>query len=97
MFGVSLTELLVVAVVVLIVFGPDRLPELLSGLGRIAGAFQKEFDSIRREFYNSVYTPARDVKTRIESGTKDLVTARDNNSEQQGRQKQKSGEDRANE
>jgi sec-independent protein translocase protein TatA len=41
MFGVGVGELLVVLVVVLLVFGPGRLPELMGNLGKAMREFQK--------------------------------------------------------
>jgi TatA/E family protein of Tat protein translocase len=58
MFGVSLPEILLVLVVILLVFGPDKLPDLARTLGKVSGSFRKSSDSLRREFYNAVYTPA---------------------------------------
>jgi sec-independent protein translocase protein TatA len=72
MFGVSLPELLLVFVVVLIVFGPDKLPEMARTLGKLAGEFRKHSNSLRREFYNSVYTPTDELRSRIVSETSQL-------------------------
>ena len=74
MFGVSITELVLIALVVLVVFGPEKLPDLLYNIGKVMGFLQKEYMSIRREFYNSVYTPADDVRQRIDQAAKNLVT-----------------------
>ena len=41
MFGMGVGELLVVLVVVLLVFGPGRLPEMMGHLGKAMGEFQK--------------------------------------------------------
>lgn len=72
MFGVSLPELLLVFVVVLIVFGPEKLPEMARTLGKLAGEFRKHSNSLRREFYNSVYTPTDELRSRIVSETNQL-------------------------
>ncbi len=60
MFGVSFAELLVVMVVALLVFGPEKLPEIASQLGKLSFKLKRASDSFRREFYNSVYTPLSD-------------------------------------
>lgn len=57
MFGIGFGELIVISIVVLLVFGPERLPEIASKLGKISGELKRTSDSFRREFYNSVYTP----------------------------------------
>lgn len=42
MFGIGVTELIIILVIVLIVFGAGRLPELGEGLGRGIRSFRKE-------------------------------------------------------
>ncbi|MGH7410565.1 MAG: twin-arginine translocase TatA/TatE family subunit [Candidatus Methylomirabilis sp.] len=41
MFGLGITELLVIMVIVLIVFGASRLPEIGSGLGKAIRGFKE--------------------------------------------------------
>lgn len=76
MFGVGLPELIVIAVIALLIFGPDKLPELTQKFGRFAGQTRKMSDSVRREFYNAVYTPAEQFRRDLEKGTRDLLTAK---------------------
>jgi sec-independent protein translocase protein TatA len=45
MFGLGFTELIVILVVALIVFGPGRLPEIGGALGRGIRDFRKAFES----------------------------------------------------
>ncbi len=61
MFGMSFGELIVIFVVILLVFGPDKLPHVASKLGKITGELKRTSDSLRREFYNSAYTPAQEL------------------------------------
>lgn len=42
MFGLGLTELLVILIIVVIVFGASRLPQIGSGLGKAIQGFRKE-------------------------------------------------------
>ncbi len=65
MFGVSLPELIVVCVVILLVVGPDKLPDAARKLGQILGNLKRNSDGIRREFYNSIYTPAKEVTSEV--------------------------------
>ena len=41
MFGLGITELLVIMIIVLIVFGASRLPEIGSGLGKAIRGFKE--------------------------------------------------------
>ncbi len=75
MFGISLPELLIVFTVLLLLFGPDKLPELARKWGRWSGELRKMSDGLRREFYNSVYTPAELLHNRIQSEVNELRSA----------------------
>jgi len=46
MFGIGLPELLVIMVVALVVFGPGRLPEIGSALGKGIRDFKKGFEGL---------------------------------------------------
>lgn len=50
MFGIGMTELLVILVVGLLVLGPKRLPGLARSLGRSLAEFRRASNDIRREF-----------------------------------------------
>ena len=41
MFGIGMPELIVILVIVLIIFGAGKLPEIGSGLGRAIRGFKK--------------------------------------------------------
>ncbi|GAB1409044.1 twin-arginine translocase TatA/TatE family subunit [Desulfovibrionales bacterium] len=41
MFGIGITELLIILVIVLIIFGANKLPEIGSGMGRAIKNFKK--------------------------------------------------------
>jgi len=45
MFGLGVTELIIILVVALIIFGPGRLPEIGGALGRGIRDFRKSVDS----------------------------------------------------
>jgi len=49
MFDVGFTELMVIALVALIVLGPERLPEVARTLGRWAGRAQRFMEKVRRD------------------------------------------------
>lgn len=71
MFGLSFPELLVIFGVVLIFFGPEHLPELARKLGKISAELKKTSDSVRREFYNSLYTP---LQSDLDASKRTLTT-----------------------
>lgn len=77
MFGISFPELIVIFVVLLLVVGPDKLPEIAHTIGKIMGEFKKNSDKLRREFYNSTYKPLEEVQNTLHSVKRELRTARD--------------------
>ena len=48
--NLGLTEILVLAVLVLVFFGPQRLPEIARGLGKAMREFKKGMNEVQREF-----------------------------------------------
>jgi len=48
MFGIGFQEMLVILVVVLIFFGPKRLPDLAKSLGKGIAEFKKATDEVRK-------------------------------------------------
>jgi len=64
MFGIGMTELLVILVVALIVFGPNKLPELARSLGRAMHEFQRASKDLRASFNEAVDpTPQQQAAT----------------------------------
>ena len=54
MFDIGFPELLLVSVVMLLVFGPERLPEVLRNIGRFVGGARRSFDALRTELEREV-------------------------------------------
>ena len=50
MFDIGLPELLVIIVIALIVFGPDKLPELAKVFGRAMKEFKKATEEVKESF-----------------------------------------------
>jgi sec-independent protein translocase protein TatB len=57
MFGIGMTELLVILAVALIVFGPTRLPELARSLGKAMNEFRRASTDLRQTFREAVDDP----------------------------------------
>ena len=74
MFGVSFSELLVIGLIALIVFGPEQLPDIAKTIGRFIGKLKVETDKAKREFYNSVYEPAKELEQEAKKITRELKT-----------------------
>lgn len=73
MFGIGFTELLIILGVALIVFGPERLPELAKTLGTFLGQLRRQSDDLKREFYNSIYPPANQLKSSLSEFERELL------------------------
>jgi len=58
MFDIGLPELLVIIVIVMIVFGPNKLPELAKAFGKAMREFKKAIEEIKDSFEKET----RDVK-----------------------------------
>jgi sec-independent protein translocase protein TatB len=53
MFGVGPEELFLIAVIALLVLGPERMPKVMRDVGRIVGDLRKTSDELREEFMNA--------------------------------------------
>jgi sec-independent protein translocase protein TatB len=79
MFDISFSEILVIAVVALIVLGPERLPKVARMLGHLLGRAQRYANDVKndiqremeleelRKWQNSVEGAARSVETTVRS------------------------------
>jgi TatA/E family protein of Tat protein translocase len=54
MFGIGFQEMLIILVVVLIFFGPKRLPDLAKSLGKGIAEFKKASDEVRKGIEDAV-------------------------------------------
>ncbi|NMC61965.1 MAG: hypothetical protein GYA55_02225 [SAR324 cluster bacterium] len=75
MFGISITELIVILGIALIIFGPEQLPDLLQNLGRLLGKMQKELDGIRRELHNTINKPTNEFRQNLDSSLKEFSSS----------------------
>jgi TatA/E family protein of Tat protein translocase len=67
MFGMGMTELLVILAVALLVLGPKRLPELASGLGKAIREFRKATRDLsdQMEVDDSIRKPMLELKAAL--------------------------------
>lgn len=61
MFGIGMPELIVILVILLVVFGASRLPEIGSGMGKGIRNFKKSLSDAEKEI-NEAAKPAEDAK-----------------------------------
>ena len=54
MFGIGFQEMLIILVVVLIFFGPKRLPDLAKSIGKGIAEFKKASDEVRKGIEEAV-------------------------------------------
>ena len=54
MFDIGFSELLLIAVVALVVIGPERLPGVARNAGRFAGRLQRYVSDIKRDFNREI-------------------------------------------
>jgi Tat protein translocase TatB subunit len=67
MFGIGMTELLVIFAIALVVLGPKKLPELARSLGRGLAEFRRASSDLRREFLD-VQEEGRTLPTAAPAG-----------------------------
>ena len=56
--GIHWTELLMISVIALLIFGPKRLPEMGSAIGKTYKEFRKSLSEAAESATNEIATPA---------------------------------------
>jgi sec-independent protein translocase protein TatA len=69
-FGIGLPETIAIAVVVLLVFGPKKLPEIGKSLGKAIKGFQEASSDFQSEFKKEADAIASAVGEPIETAVK---------------------------
>lgn len=62
MFGIGMTEMIVIAVIALIFIGPDQIPEVARTVGRFLNDLRRSTDDIKRQFSDQAGIP-RDLSS----------------------------------
>lgn len=57
MFGIGGNELLIIAIFVIIIFGPDKIPEIARTVGRAVRMFKKVQEDVEHVIKTEIYTP----------------------------------------
>ena len=87
MFGLGITEILLILVLALLVLGPEKLPETARQLGKITGQLRRAMDDIRHDIS---FNDARQFDlTRVK---RQLVSSQDSCCEDNGEESSKSTE-----
>ena len=50
MFGIGMTEMMVIAIIALIFIGPDQIPEVARTVGRLLNDIRRSTDDLKRDF-----------------------------------------------
>jgi sec-independent protein translocase protein TatB len=74
MFGIGMTELLVILVVALLVVGPKRLPDLARSLGRALHEFRRASSDLRHQLNEAAEEDRHEPESRREPERRDAGT-----------------------
>ncbi len=86
----TLSEILTIALVILIVFGPQRLPEMARKAGGLVRRVRTMANDLRREFageFEDIAQPLRDVGTELKGVQQDMGASFDSLSDEVRRAK----------
>lgn len=81
MFDVGFTELMVIALVALIVLGPERLPEVARTLGRWAGRAQRFMEKVRQDIDRELKSEELEKIRKLEEELNETRTLIENSSD----------------
>jgi sec-independent protein translocase protein TatB len=86
MFDIGFSEIVVIAVVALIVIGPERLPKAARTLGHLFGRLQRYVNEVKadinreieldelRKLQQEMKTAARDIETSVAAAAREIET-----------------------
>ncbi|HQV69756.1 MAG TPA: twin-arginine translocase TatA/TatE family subunit [Thermoflexales bacterium] len=76
-FGVGPLEVVMIAIIILLVFGPERFPELMRNLGKGVRGFRKFLASFTDEFKDDIAPIASELHEATKDLREDLSQLRD--------------------
>ncbi|MEO7558945.1 MAG: Sec-independent protein translocase protein TatB [Nitrosospira sp.] len=76
MFDISFTEILVIAVVALIVLGPERLPQVARTLGHLFGRAQRYVNDVKNDIQHEMeLEELKKLKTSVQEAARSIESA----------------------
>jgi sec-independent protein translocase protein TatA len=76
--GISGQEIFIILIVVLILFGADKLPEIMRTMGKGMREVRKATDDIKKEFESSTEDIRKDINDITDTVTKDISDVTEN-------------------
>ena len=73
MFNIGLPELLIIMAIALIVFGPNKLPELAKAVGRAMREFRKATEEVKESFQAET-KDLEEIKSTLNEGRENFLT-----------------------
>src|SRR5512143_3361620 len=76
MFDVGFSELMLIAVVALVVIGPERLPKTARTLGHLFGRLQRYVNDVKADISREIeLDELRKMQQQVQSAAKDIETS----------------------
>lgn len=67
MFGMSMTEIVIIAILMLLVLGPDRLPEAARTIGKTVKDLKKATDGLKDQIETELHQAERSIQKAIKA------------------------------
>ncbi len=77
MFNLQGGELIIIALLALVVLGPEKLPEAARWFGRMYAQVRRMGDGFTKEFQSAVKEPLDDLRSAVSDPVKDLKSSLD--------------------
>ncbi|MDZ4099074.1 MAG: Sec-independent protein translocase protein TatB [Methylophilaceae bacterium] len=80
MFDIAFTELVIIAIVALIVIGPEKLPKVARTLGSLAGRMQRYVSTVKQDIERELkLDDLKKLQQDIQQGSQDVKQQVENN------------------